>query len=131
MDLLKTVHVGCAVLSLSGFVLRGVWMWRGSPWLQARVTRVLPHVIDSLLLAAGIALALRARQYPFVHAWLTAKLVALFLYIVVGSIALKRGRTRRTRLLAFAAALTIFLYIVAVAITRSAAPGLAGFRGVA
>lgn len=130
MDPLKTLHISCAALSVSGFILRGVWMWRGSPWLQARVTRILPHVIDSLLLAAGIGLAVRAGQYPFVNTWLTAKLVALILYIVLGGIALKRGRTRRARLLAFAAALAVFLYIVAVAVTRSVAPGFTGFHSL-
>ena len=125
MDLLKAVHVGSAMLSISGFVLRGVWMQQDSPLLRARVTRVLPHVVDTVLLLSAIALALRIAQYPFVHAWLTAKVLALLAYIVLGSFALKRGRTRRTRNIAFAAALGVFLYIVAVAIARSPAAGLA------
>lgn len=124
MDLLKVVHVSCAVLSLSGFALRGAWRWRGSPWLRARITRVLPHVVDSTLLAAGIALALRDHQYPFVHAWLTAKLIALVLYIVLGSIALKFGKGPLQRSLAFGAAILVFVYIIAVAITRHAGLGL-------
>ena len=125
MDLLKAVHVGSAVLSITGFVLRGVWMQQDSPLLRARVTRVLPHVVDTVLLLSAIALALRIAQYPFVHAWLTAKVLALLAYIVLGSFALKRGRTRRARNIAFAAALGVFLYIVAVAIARSPAAGLA------
>ena len=125
MDLLKAVHVGSAMLSISGFVLRGVWMQQDSPLLRARVTRVVPHVVDTVLLLSAIALALRIAQYPFVHAWLTAKVLALLAYIVLGSFALKRGRTRRTRNIAFAAALGVFLYIVAVAIARSPAAGLA------
>jgi len=123
MDFLKIVHISCAVLSLSGFALRGAWRWRGLPWLQARVTRVLPHVVDSTLLAAGIALALRDQQYPFVHPWLTAKLIALVLYIVLGSIALKYGKTPHRRALAFGAAILVFFYIIAVAITRRATLG--------
>lgn len=125
MDLLKAVHVGSAVLSITGFVLRGAWMQQDSPLLRARVTRVLPHVVDTVLLLSALALALRIAQYPFVHAWLTAKVLALLAYIVLGSIALKRGRTRRARNIAFAAALGVFLYIVAVAIARSPAAGLA------
>ena len=125
MDLLKAVHVGSALLSIAGFMLRGVWMLQGSPLLKARATRILPHVVDTLLLGSAIALALRIAQYPFVHAWLTAKVLALLAYIVLGSFALKRGRTRRTRNIAFAAALGVFLYIVAVAIARSPAAGLA------
>ena len=113
------------MLSISGFVLRGLWMLQDSPLLKARATRIVPHVIDTVLLLSAIALALRIAQYPFVHAWLTAKVLALLAYIVLGSFALKRGRTRRTRNIAFAAALGVFLYIVAVAIARNPAAGLA------
>lgn len=125
MDILKAVHVGSALLSISGFALRGVWMLQGSPLLKARVTRILPHVVDTLLLGSALALALRSAQYPFVHAWLSAKVLALILYIVLGSIALKYGPTRRARSLAWVAALAVFFYIVAVAIARSPAAGLA------
>ena len=125
MDLLKAVHVGSAILSITGFVLRGVWMLQGSPLLKARATRTLPHVVDTVLLVSAIALALRSAQYPFVHAWLTAKVLALLAYIVLGSIALKYGRSRRVRALSYGMALGVFLYIVAVAIERSPAAGLA------
>ncbi len=125
MDILKAIHVGSALLSISGFALRGVWMLQGSPLLKARVTRILPHVVDTLLLGSAIALALRSAQYPFVHAWLSAKLLALLAYIVLGSIALKYGRSRRLRTLSYGLALAVFLYIVGVAITRSPAAGLA------
>lgn len=125
MDILQTVHVGSAMLSITGFVLRGVWMLQDSPLLRARATRILPHVIDTVLLLSAIALALRIAQYPFVHAWLSAKVLALLAYIVLGSIALKYGRSRRVRALSYGMALGVFLYIVAVAITRSPAAGLA------
>jgi uncharacterized membrane protein SirB2 len=125
MDILKAVHVGSAILSICGFVLRGVWMLQGSPLLKARATRILPHIVDTVLLASALALALRSAQYPFVHAWLTAKVLALLAYIVFGSIALKYGRSRRVRALSYGMALGVFLYIVAVAIARSPAAGLA------
>jgi len=124
MDMLKAVHVGSAILSVSGFVLRGVWMLQGSPLLRTRATRILPHVVDTVLLLSAIALALRIAQYPFVHAWLTAKVLALLAYIVLGSIALKYGKTRRVRCMTWVAALTVFLYIVAVAVTRNTGLGL-------
>ena len=125
MDILQTVHVGSAMLSITGFVLRGVWMLQDSPLLRARATRILPHVVDTVLLLSAIALALRIAQYPFVHAWLSAKVLALLAYIVLGSVALKYGRSRRVRALSYGMALGEFLYIVAVAITRSPAAGLA------
>ena len=124
MDILKAAHVGSAILSISGFVLRGVWMLQDSPLLKARVTRILPHVVDTVLLVSAIALALRSAQYPFVHAWLSAKVLALLAYIVLGGVALKYGKTRRIRTLSFGLALLSFLYIVSVAITRNPAFGL-------
>jgi uncharacterized membrane protein SirB2 len=125
MDTLKLVHVSAVVLSGAGFVLRGVWMLRDSPLLRARLTRILPHVVDTVLLGSAIGLSLRIYQYPFVHGWLTAKVLALLAYIVLGSLALKRGRSRQVRIASYVLALAVFLYIVAVAITRSPLPGLA------
>lgn len=120
--LLKYLHLACVVLSGTGFVVRGAWMMRGSPMLARRWVRVVPHVVDTVLLASAIALAVMIRQYPLVHAWLTAKVFGLVAYIVLGTIALKRGRTRAVRLTAFAGALLVFAYIVAVAMTKSVVP---------
>jgi uncharacterized membrane protein SirB2 len=65
-----------------------------------------------------------SRQYPFVSAWLTAKVLALVLYIGLGTIALKRGRSKRTRVAAWIAAQLVLLYIVSVAFTRDPLPFL-------
>ncbi len=91
-----------------------------SPLLQSRVAKVVPHIIDTLLLLSGIALAINLQQYPFTVGWLTAKLIALLAYIVFGSVALKRGKTRQQRIIAFIIALAFFAYLVMVALTRSA-----------
>jgi uncharacterized membrane protein SirB2 len=123
---LKLLHVGAVAVTALGFVLRGLWMVRDSPLLRHPLTRVLPHVNDTLLLAAGIGLAALLRQYPLVDGWLTAKLLALLAYIALGTIALKRGRTKRIRLVAFGGALLSLSYLVAVALTRSPWLGLPG-----
>jgi uncharacterized membrane protein SirB2 len=118
---IKHLHVTCAVLSGSFFMLRGLWMLTDSPLLQRRWVRVVPHVVDTLLLATALLLVFWSGQYPFVQPWLTAKVLALVAYIVLGTVALKRGRTKGVRTLALAAALAVFSYIVAVALTRQAA----------
>ncbi len=117
---IKQLHIGCAALSGSLFLLRGVWMLRESPMLNWRTVKILPHVIDTLLLASALVLVSWSGQYPFVQNWLTAKVLLLIAYIVLGSIALKRGRTRIARASAFVAALAVFTYIVMVALTRKA-----------
>jgi uncharacterized membrane protein SirB2 len=113
---LKYVHVSCVVLSYSLFFVRGVWMMQDSAWLARRWVRVVPHVIDTVLLASAIAMAVLIQQYPFVAPWLTAKVIGLVAYIALGMVALKRGRTRRTRIVAWIAAQVVFVYIIAVAI---------------
>ncbi|MGI9134629.1 MAG: SirB2 family protein, partial [Rhodoferax sp.] len=114
----KHLHMGCAAISGSFFALRGLWMLRGSALLRQRWVRWVPHLIDTLLLGSALWLAAASQQYPFVYPWLTAKVLALLLYIVLGSVALKRGRTPRVRALAYVAALVVFAFIVSAAVTR-------------
>lgn len=118
----KFLHMGTAAASFALFFLRGVWMLRAPVRLQRRWVRVVPHVIDTVLLGSAVTLAAWSRQYPLAQDWLSAKVVALLVYIALGTVALKRGRSRAVRLAAWLAALGVFLYIVAVARTRSAWP---------
>jgi len=119
---LKSLHVGAVTLSLGLFALRGLWTLRGDPRLQQRWVRVLPHVVDTVLLASAVWLALRIGQAPLRDPWLTAKVIGLLTYIALGSIALKRGRSAAVRQSAFAAALCTFAYIVSVALTKRVLP---------
>lgn len=114
----KHLHLLCVALSGAGFFWRGLLMLRGSRWLSLGWVRVVPHINDTVLLAAGISLAVMSERYPFVDAWLTAKLFGLTLYIILGSLALKAGRTRRVRTLAWLAALVVFGWMVSVAVMR-------------
>ena len=124
MTWLKQAHVLFALTSLVGFVLRGYWMIAGSPRLQRRWVQVAPHFVDTFLLLSGVWLVLASGLYPTQQPWLAAKLVALVFYIVLGSLALKRGKTRAIRLVAFVAALGAFAYISSAALTRQPLPAL-------
>lgn len=115
---IKAIHVACAVLTLTGFVLRGIWAWRESPWLRQPATRVLPHVVDAMLLVSGLAMLLTWHGAT-VQPWLAAKLIGVVAYIGCGFVALRPGRPLPVRAAAFAAALLIFLWIVSVARTRT------------
>ena len=118
----RTLHVACAAISIAGFAVRGALMLADSPHLHKRWVRVAPHVVDTLLLASAIWLAWFLGQMPFVHGWITAKVFALLAYIVLGMVALKRGKAKGARAGAFAAALGAAGYIVWVALTRDATP---------
>ena len=119
---LRFTHVSCVIISYALFVVRGIWMMRSSTLLQSRWVRVMPHVVDTVLLASAVALAFVAHQYPIANDWLTAKVIGLLLYIALGTIALRRGKTRRARIGAWVGAQAVYLYIVAVAITRNPLP---------
>lgn len=116
----KHFHVTCVVLSIGGFVLRGVLMLADSPLRHARWLRIAPHVNDTLLLGSALALTVIVGHYPFVDAWLTAKVFGLMAYIVLGSVALKAGRTRAQRMRAWLAAIAVFGYVASVALTKDA-----------
>lgn len=91
--------------------------------LSARWVRIAPHVNDTVLLASGIALAWTLGISPLEHAWLGAKIIALLAYIGLGTVALKRGKTRGQRIAAWLAALAVFGYMLGVAHTHSPLPG--------
>lgn len=113
---IKNLHVACVVLSVSGFFLRGILMLHGSPVLQQRWLKIFPHINDTILLAAALTLAVMAGWYPFVDAWITAKVFGLIAYIILGSLALQSGRAKSGRLASWLAALAMFGYIVSVAL---------------
>ncbi len=114
-----------AVATISGFILRGYWMMTSSPKLQLRVTRIAPHIIDTFFLLSGIALLSMLHLNAMSQPWLLAKFAGLVGYIVLGTIAIKRGPTLQARVIAFIAALSLFAYIVGVALSKSPASWLA------
>jgi uncharacterized membrane protein SirB2 len=116
---LKHLHVSCVALSGAGFLLRAWWMLHDSSQLQQRWVKVAPHVIDTLLLGSAISMAVLSAQYPFALDWLTAKMGGLLTYILCGTMALKRGRTKRQRAVFLFVAVMAFAYIVSVALTRN------------
>jgi uncharacterized membrane protein SirB2 len=120
--LLKTIHMSSAAVSYLLFLLRGIWRFSGSPLAAQRWTRVVPHVNDTVLLLAAVAMATQVAQYPGYHAFLAAKVAGLVVYIALGMAAFRWASTRRARMAAWLAAQAVFFYIVAVAVTKT--PGL-------
>jgi uncharacterized membrane protein SirB2 len=120
---IRAVHIGCVTLSIALFALRGALELTGVPWRRWQWLRIGPHVIDTVLLGSAIWLAVLLHQYPFVNAWLTAKLTALLAYIAIGRTVFRADMTRGVRVWAYLASLACVTYIVAVALTHSASLG--------
>jgi uncharacterized membrane protein SirB2 len=114
-----------AGLTITGFVVRGYWMMTGSDKLQHPVTRILPHIADTIFLLSGIAMLVLLSLNPLSQSWLLAKFTGLVLYILFGTLAIRRGPTREIRIIAFVAALSMFAYVVGVALAKSPASWLA------
>ncbi|WP_177191607.1 SirB2 family protein [Nitrosospira sp. Nsp14] len=116
---LKMIHVTSVIISYLLFSLRGIWMMQGSAALRQRWAKIAPHIVDTMLLTSAIALAVKIDQDPIHDAWLSAKVLGLLLYIGLGMMALRFGKTRRARVSAWIAAQLVFLYIVLVAVTKN------------
>lgn len=116
---LKWMHIGSAMLSISGFALRGYWMLTDNSLLRLRISKVLPHIIDTVLLGSALGMLWIWRTDPLQVPWLTAKIVGLLIYIGLGMVALRFGRNRRVRCAAYLAALLSAAYIVSVACSKS------------
>ena len=117
--LVKYIHVSCVVLTLIFFIIRGIWMMQDSKLLKKKWVKILAPIIDTILLVSAIALTIRISQYPFIDNWLTAKVLALILYIALGMVALTYGRTKNIRIAAWLCALICFGYIASVAVSRN------------
>jgi uncharacterized membrane protein SirB2 len=116
---LKLIHVSCAFASIVGFALRGYWMAVDNPLLQHRVAKVLPHIIDTLLLGSALTLLFVLHLSPLAQPWLSAKIIALLLYIGLGMVALRFGRSKKIKVSACLLALLSAGYMISVAYTKS------------
>ena len=116
---LKLAHITAAILTISGFALRGFWMLTDSANLDRRIVKIAPHIVDSVFLLSGIGLVWILRLPVMSQPWLMAKLLALVFYVLLGTVALRRGKTKRTRAIALLLAILTFAYIAGVAMNKS------------
>ncbi|MFM2477087.1 SirB2 family protein [Celerinatantimonas sp. MCCC 1A17872] len=112
---LVNIHIASAIVSIVGFVWRWQLALRSSAVLQNKAVKILPHIIDTILLVSGIWLCVLIEEYPFVEAWLTAKLVLLIVYIGLGTVAIKRAKNNRQRMLCGILAIIVFAAIAVIA----------------
>jgi uncharacterized membrane protein SirB2 len=115
---IKWIHVAAVLTTGLLFFARGVGMWIGSPIGMSASVRYVSYAVDTTLLTAALMLTTLTHQSPLAQPWLATKIVLLVAYIALGSMALKRGTTLRSRRTSFIAAIACYGYILSVALTR-------------
>jgi uncharacterized membrane protein SirB2 len=126
----KSVHVAAVLASGSLFALRGALVLSGRTWAMSAPLRYLSYSIDSVLLTAALMLATMLPGAVFANGWLAVKLTLLMLYVLLGSFALKRGRSPRSRTLFFIAAVAVYAFMYSVARAHQPLGVFAFFRMV-
>jgi uncharacterized membrane protein SirB2 len=117
---LKPLHISLVTASGALFAARGIGVLAGQAWPMRPAWRHTSVAIDIGLLCAGIGLWTMLALNPVRQHWLAAKLALLLVYIVLGSLALKRARSWRGRLASFVAALAVFSWMVSIARSHQA-----------
>lgn len=114
--LVKHVHMGAVLASGGFFLLRGLWMMQESSLLSSKFARVVPHIIDTVLLLSAITLVVMLGGLPL---WVQVKIVALFVYIFLGVLAFRIAQGYGAKVLSFFLALAVFAFIMSVAVTKN------------
>ena len=112
---IRLVHIVAVIASGCIFFARGLAFFAGARWAMALPIRRLSYTVDTVLLAAALMLMTIVQQYPFVHAWLTVKVLLLMVYIALGFVAFWKGRTLPVRIACWLAALGVYGFIIPVA----------------
>lgn len=123
---LKAIHISAVAISGGGMLLRGIAVQADWPVMRQRWTRIVPHIVDSVLLLSAIGLCIKFSWYPIQQAWLTAKIIALLCYIGLGTYAIKRGKSLRQKRLFLLLAMLCYFYMLGVALHHDSLSFFAG-----
>ena len=114
--MLKSIHMLFILLSVGSFISRIMLAQFKPEILRAKVQKIAPHVIDTILLLSGIGLVFQGNWMAGEYGWIISKLVMLIAYIGFGVMAMRSIGIKRW--VAFVLALTCFGYILSIAITK-------------
>jgi uncharacterized membrane protein SirB2 len=110
----------CALISFTGFLFRAYLMVIDSKWLKHKLILVTPHLVDTVFLLSGFSMAFILNMGLFAQGWLTMKIFLLMFYLLFVGIALNRGKTKIIRIVSFFLAVFTFIYIVGIAVNKTA-----------
>ncbi len=116
---IRAVHVTAVIVSGTLFLARGVAVQARAAWPLAAPVRYASYAVDTVLLAAGVTLFVILPGALFANGWLAVKLVLVAVYILLGTLALRRARTPLGRLICLLAALCTYGIVIVIAWTHS------------
>jgi uncharacterized membrane protein SirB2 len=115
---IKHIHLTAIAISVALLLLRFFWVVTENNMLNRKWVKIVPHVVDTVLLASALTLCVLIAQYPFVHGWVTEKVMGVVLYIFLGLIALKKAKSNVVRGASIVAALLVLAVIAKIAVTK-------------
>lgn len=115
--LLKYFHIFCVASSFALFFVRGMWMMRAYPPAQERWAKVLPHIVDALLVLTAVGMIAIAPKLGL-PVWLQVKIGLLVVYVLLVLVVFRLGRNRLQKGAAWLAGLALFLFVTTVAVLR-------------
>jgi uncharacterized membrane protein SirB2 len=116
----KHLHLTAVVLTIALFLIRYFWLIRGSDMLMKKWVKVVPHIIDTVLLGSAIALCFIVPWNPLNHPWLWQKILLVVVYIFMGFYVLKKAHSNTTRWTGFLIAMTCLAFAGKMAVSKQA-----------
>jgi uncharacterized membrane protein SirB2 len=115
--MIKLIHIIFILTSLASFIARIALSVFKPSILQIKIFKIAPHIIDTVLLVSGIALVIQGNWLEGEFGWILSKLILLLVYIVFGVMAMRFSNYKRW--LAFTGAITCYIFIFMIAITKN------------
>jgi len=113
----KHSHMLLVVISIGLFYFRFVRQQVLGKEL-AKWLKIVPHVIDTLLIVSAIALCIIIQQYPLVHGWISMKVLFVIGYIGFAMMAMKAQDKKRVWLMVTFASICL-LFTAKLAVTKT------------
>lgn len=112
---IRSVHIAMVLASVILFALRGAGALAGGKWPMAWPLRWGSIAVDTTLLTAALMLLTILPWAMFGNGWLATKVGLLCVYVVLGFMALRPGRSRGARLALYVAALAVYGWMFTIA----------------
>lgn len=120
----KHLHLAAVGIALALLLVQAFRLSIGTGTARNRWLRGFVLTDYAALLAAGIGLIALSRLVPTQQPWLLAKIAGFVALVTIDALILPRLSSPRARLALLTASLALFVWIIAVALTRSTLPGI-------